>query len=334
MKNLYKFSLLLLFVVGISLALFSISRHEDGNDTSVYSTKLYLNWIYSGAFAGEIVASNIEGHANGINIDLIEGGQGKDPLKLVKDNMFGIASADEIISAIDKGADYKIIGVVNDDNPTVFVSLIGSNIKTPYDFIGKRVGLLPYGSTGLIYQAMLDKLKIDRSKINEVVVTPDLKTFIVGKVNDVQPAFIFDEPVTLDELKVKYNTIIPKDYGVSYKGACYFTTSNTIVNNPELVKKFIFTMIKSWKYALNNPEKSISEMKKLSGSINEQREINVLNRGVKYYDDGKRHILDTNEDTWADMLNQLLIAKQINRVDIFSNYGDLSFVRKYYSDSK
>jgi hypothetical protein len=41
--------------------------------------------------------------------------------------------------------------------------------------------MLPFGATGLIYEALLKKAGVDRKRITEIVVTPDLRPFISGR---------------------------------------------------------------------------------------------------------------------------------------------------------
>ena len=194
-----------------------------------------------------------------------------------------MASADEIIRAIDKGADLVIVGVLNNEHPGAFVASASSGITRPQDFVGKRVGLLPFGSMGLIYQAMLEANDIDRSKINEVVVSPDLRPFISGRTHDVQPIFIFDETTTLDKLNFQYKIIKPSDYGVHFKGQSYFTTSATVRNNPSLVAVFVKSLAEGWRIAVTDQQLVMNALKTLSPNADLDHEAEMLRRGVPYF---------------------------------------------------
>ncbi len=83
------------------------------------STTLKLNWIFTGSFAPEALSAITYAAKNHLTLKLEQGGQGKDPLKLVRDNEFGAAAADEILRADDKGADFVIIGLINYNSPGV-----------------------------------------------------------------------------------------------------------------------------------------------------------------------------------------------------------------------
>lgn len=305
----------LLLLIIFTASLFGCERNYNENS----KTKLYLNWIYSGAFTGEIVGSDKYAKKYDISIQLEPGGVGLDPLKLVKDFDFGIASSDEILRAIDKGQDLVIIGVVNENHPAAFVALKENNIKAPSDFVGKRIGILPFGSTGLIYKAMVETLNLNSDTWEEVTVTPDLRPFISGSLNDVQPIFIFDETVTLEEQNLEYDLIMPSDYGVNYKGAAYFTTSKTYDENPVLVEKFLNTMKDGWNFASNNPAKAIEIVSKVSPDINEDRELIVLEKAIPYYINNNEEFLLSDSESWKEWMKLLVkhnvISSKLNTQD-------------------
>jgi len=332
-KSLYLwiFAAIIVAVAGIFAANQITSQKlvkQPNKQKVVEKTTLYLNWIYAGSFAGEITGTEKFAPQNDLQIKVTEGGQGLDPLKLVKDGEFGIASSDEILRAIDVGADYIIVGVVNDDHPSAFVSPKDLGISSPKDFVGKKVGILPFGSTGLVYKSMLKLQGIEPSSIDEVVVYPDMRTFMSGKVNDVQPIFVFDETVTLDEANFPYNMILPKDFGVVFKGPAYFTTKSTLSQNPELVNKFIKSMKEGWEYAAKNPQESIDMLATYSPKISRDRELKLLDRALPYYVSTERKTLTSDSNTWEAFINELVSLGYLkSKLDV-SEVLDLSAVDK------
>ena len=292
----------LVAILLITLFLASCEKRQSNTD----ETTLYLNWVYAGSFAGEIVGAKKYSSTYGIDINIEEGGPGLDPLKLVGKNEFGIASSDEILRAIEKGRDIVIIGVVNENHPAAFVSLSTSGIEKPEDFVGKRVGVLPFGSTGLIYKSLLEKTGVKATEIEEVIVSPDLRPFISGDLNDVQPIFIFDETVTLEDQGLDYNLIVPSDFGVEYKGASYFTTKSTYEDNPKLVKSFLNSMNDGWNYSVQNPENAISMLTAVSPSSNEVREAKLLNKAAPYYINKEEPFLLSDAKSWDAWMSSLV----------------------------
>jgi NitT/TauT family transport system substrate-binding protein len=316
-------------VVCVSAVVFFSLKHAA---MATPKTTLYLNWIYTGSFAGEVEGKTKFATQNKLALDIQQGGQGLDPLKLVENNDFGTAAADEILRANEKGADFVIIGVINDDSPTAFVALKSSGIKVPNDFVGKRVGILPFGSTGLVYQALLRKLNIDPKTITEVNVSPDLRPFITGATHDVQPVFIYDEPVTLDSQQVSYNLIEPKSYGVSFKGPCYFTRRATILKNPELVYAFVKTMAEGWATAIHNPDRAIEDLRAIDSQIDVGRELSVLKRGIPYFATADRKPLQSHPESWVPMLDDLVAFGVLKSKPTVDSFLDLSFIDRYYAE--
>lgn len=326
MKN--NLAIALAFVLMISGC--SQCNREKTTDNGKLSATLKLNWIYTGSFAGEVLGMKEYAQKNGLDLKIQPGGQGLDPIKLVGENEFGTAAADEIISANDKGAEIVIIGVINYNSPACFISKAETNITKPQDLIGKKVGLLPFGSTGLVYKSLLKKNNIDESKITEITVSPDLKVFLTTNNHDVQPAFIYDETVSLDEQGIKYNVLVPKDWGVNFKGPCYFTKRSTIEKNPELAQAFINTMADGWSTAIANPEKAIQALKEVASGINSNRELKVLQKGIEFYKGYDNKPLASDVDSWSEMITELKGFSVIKN-DVDSNKViNFSFINNYY----
>lgn len=323
------------FVLVILFAMFAAPKYGSSNkpvnlDTK---TKLYLNWIYTASFAGDVVAADKTDERFGLEIDLVVGGDGRDPIKLVRDNEFGVASADEILRAREKGADVVIIGLVQQSHPAAFATLDSSNIKSVKDFEGKRVGLLPFGATGLIYEAMISRSDADRSKITEVVVSPDLRPFIAGRTHDVHPVFMYDEPVTLAKENITFGIIDPRDYGVNFKGQSYFTTSRTVYDNPELVIKFLKSAITGWGYALDDPKGAIEMLHKRSNvvsQIDETKRLQIASSFIRPND--ATIILMTEQGSWKDMINILDQANLLDQEELNDGYLNISLLQQAYKE--
>lgn len=329
-----KSKFLILAAVVAILASCNQSNNQQNAESKKLSTILKLNWIYTGSFAPEAYAKDKFTSKYNLDLAIEPGGQGKDPLKLVGDNEFGTASADEVLRANDKGGDFVIIGLINYNSPACFISQQDKNIKTPKDLEGKTVGILPFGSTGLIYKIMLKKNNVDQSKIKEITVYPDLKVFLSGKSHDVQPAFIYDETVSLDIENVKYNVLEPKNLGVLFHGPCYFTTRTTIEINPELVQAFINSMADGVNEAIKQPANAIKSLKKLSPDVNEGRELKVWKKGIDYYKGYNGKPLTSDVESWNEMVKELMEFKEIKTPSDLNKALNFSFIDKYYSSQK
>jgi NitT/TauT family transport system substrate-binding protein len=196
--------------------------------------------IYSG-FAPHFVALEKGYYAKeGLNVDIQPGGPGIDPLKIVLtgDADVGLASYDQIILAREKGLPLIAIGEDTTKSGVGFISLASSRIKTPQDFIGRKVGVMPGTDKGTVYEALMAKLGIDRSKIQEIPVQFNLAVLFNGTV-DVFPAFITNQPIIAKDSGFEVNIIDPDQYGISPGGNVFFTSEDTSRKKQDILEAFL-----------------------------------------------------------------------------------------------
>lgn len=328
MKNLRIISFVLIAL------LITTSCNSSCNTAKKENVSLRFDWFTSMTFSGEVWGYQEFAKKNNLDLKLEPGSESTDPLKLViaGSNEFGCISAEKFLAANEKGADLVAIGVINQISPTVFVSKKEKNIATPKDWIGKRVGILPGGATEYVYRSLLRKEGIAPTQFTEVTVSFDLATFIADSY-DVRPAFIYDEPVSLESQNIAYNLIEPKEYGVNYVGRVYFAKRDFVKNNPELVQKFINTMADGWNAAIVNPEEAINNLKKFEPKTDLNRDLASLKKAKPYYVDTNGKTLTFNYAFWDATVNELSelgIIKNKNYKDSI----DESFVNNYYSSHK
>ncbi len=166
-----------------------------------------------------------------------------------------------------------------------------------------------------------------------MVVSPDLKPFINGAY-DVQPAFVYDETVTLDMQGIDYTVIEPQEHGVSFRGQCYFCKRSTLSESPQLVRSFVNTMIDGWGYALNNPDSTIADLKNFAPEIDTIREVRVLKKGQEYFKGMDDMLLWSAPSSWREMLDEMKRAGLIKQSLDPNSFLDLHFVREYYTGSE
>jgi len=319
----------LIFIVSVLVIITSCNNDTSNSENKDIS--LRFDWIPTMSFAGDIVGMNNYASKNGIKLTLHPAGEGIDPIKMIisgVDNV-GVVGLDKLLLANEKGADLVAFGMVDNITPTVFMSLKNKNIRTPQDFIGKKVGIQSGGATEFVYRSLIYKLKIDESKINEVQIGFDMKPFIDGQY-DVRPGFIFDEAVYLDVNNIAYNLIEPKKYGLSYPGRVYFAKKVFIKKNPEMMQKFINTVAQGWQYALNYPDSAINQLQKFEPKIDYKREYKGLVKAKEYFSGYQNKILNPDTTAIEDMIETLSQLKIIKNKPNLEEYFDLRFINKFH----
>ena len=97
---------------------------------------------------------------------------------------------------------------------------------------------MPGTDKGTIYDALMAKLNIDRSKIQEIPVQFNLSVLFNGTV-DVFPAFITNQPIIAQDSGFEVNVIDPDQYGISPGGNVFFTSEDTLRNKRDLLEAFL-----------------------------------------------------------------------------------------------
>lgn len=308
-------------------------RDRSGASVERAEGTLRLAWIPSGSYAGEVVGAKRFAAAHNLELTIQPGGIGLNPITLVQtgSSTCGAAAAEEVIAANDKGAQLSIVGVINQVAPVAFVTLTKSGIVAPKAFEGKRVGVLPFGSTRLVYQSVMERNSVDRSKVREINVSPDMRPFIEGRY-DVHPVFIYDETVTLDQQGIEYNIIDPTKFGVTdFIGQVYFCRRDTVRDQPELVRSIVATLADGWRYALANQAAAIQDLKEFAPEIDPVREALVLQKGRSYFEGYEGRPLDSDLESWNAMVGELQrLGLTTHKADVDSLLA-LSFVKEYYN---
>jgi NitT/TauT family transport system substrate-binding protein len=101
------------------------------------------------------------------------------------------------------------------------------------------------------------------------------------------------------------------DYGVNQVGYCIVTNTETLKNNPDLVKRFVEATLKSYKEAEKDPDAAIAAMADIVGGTMAEdqgkaqaRAVLDVTLGVLYSKSNTDKKLGLNvASDWDDMLN-------------------------------
>ena len=315
----------------ILLLIAGCTQNPKQEGSKKFQASLRFGWFTSLSFSGEVTGMKEFSSKYNLDLKCEPGSETTDPIKLVLagSNTFGVIAADKILAANEKGADLIIIGCVDYPLPGAFVSKKERHITKPKDWEGKRVGVFPGGSTDYLYRVFIKRVGVDASKITEIPIPFDLKPFINDQI-DVQPVFVFDETVTLEQKGIEYDIIEPKNYGIVFPGRCYFCKRSIVEKQPEMVQAFINTMADGWNEALKNPENAIKNLKEFAPEIDEKRELLSLMKGIPYFKGYNNKPLTSNITDWEVMVTDLKSLKIIKNINLDKTLN-FSFINKYYT---
>lgn len=301
-------------------SLSSCSSSRAPQQKSLPIVELRQEWFPNANFAGEVSAAKRFAEVEGIQLKVIPGAEDVDPIKVVLSGGadFGVVGGDLLVAAVAKGAPLVAIGVANSKSPTCFLVKAKSGIKGPKDFIGKRIGVLAGTNTERIYQLMMKRAGIDRKRLKEIQVPFELQTFALGQY-DVRPAFVYDEPVSLEQQGISYEMIDPAQYDVKFTGTVYFTRREILEKKRPLAEALVKALTNGWAYTIANSDASLSDLLAAYPSLVRERERRSLQLALPYFAGENGKPLSASTDTWQAMISGLeeigVIAPKAVRVE-------------------
>lgn len=292
-----------------------------------------LDWLPQAQFAGVYVAQE-KGYfkEESLDVTINPGGVNFNPIQLVASgsDTFGMANADQILVARSKGLPLVGVAALFQQNPSVFIAKKTSGITKPQDFVGKRVGVKYGTSPDILYRAMMNKLKIDMSKIQEIPVQFDMSQFFTGQV-DVWPGYIINEALVAKEKGEDINIINPFDYGVYDYADVIFVTDSLLKEKPDVVGRFVRAILKGWQYSVQHPEEAVDILMKRTDGLDKAHETGMMQAVIPLMTANVNNKLGWMEpkkweETYGFMLEQKQIDKQFSVTDAYT----MRFVEEIY----
>ena len=322
MKKSNKKGLIIALVI-VCVIVIAVVAFMPKKDNKLEKTSLRLKWVSQAQFAGYYSALQ-EGYYEdeGLSVKIDPAGPNISPIQSVVSgvNEFGIAGAEQIISAIDNGTPIVAIAVMYRETPEALVSKKSLNITSPKDLEGKTVGVV-YGDDENLYRLFLKNSGVDTESINEVPAITGISQVLTDQV-DAKMAYEMNDAVLLGLEGEDVNLLKFRDYGVKVYADTIFTTKEMIEKNPEKVRKFLKASIKGWKYAIENPETSVKQLVKINPALNYDHQLGYLNGSIPLImTDEEIGVSDSK--VWKSMIDNLydnkIIKKKIKASDVFTN---------------
>jgi len=245
-----------------------------------------LGWQVNANSAGQIVALE-KGYYEelGVAVKLLPGGLANPSVKTVGSGAEDIGfanSPDLVIHARSAGVPLRIIAVIHQTGYHAFFSRVEANIRTPHDWIGKRVGV-KYGSpTYLYYLEALRKNNIDRKSIVEIPVKYGLQSFLNGDI-DVYPGALTNEGIALERRGLRIHRLSTTDLDMKTWGNVIFTTEEQLKSNRDAIRSFIKATIKGWQYCVDikNEDEVLDLIARHTDEIDREKERVALRLTTK-----------------------------------------------------
>ncbi|MFH0724766.1 MAG: ABC transporter substrate-binding protein [Pseudomonadota bacterium] len=239
----------------------SLNAASDG-EALVYR----LKWLKNVSTVGDLYA--VEAglfQAGGLSVTLKDGGPERDAIKELELGyaQFGVASADQVVRAVAKGAPVVVVAQIFQINP---LQWIYHDDEAPIDEIktlkGKTIGITFGGNDETIMQTLLATAGLSEKDVRFFSVRYDYTPFYNRSVT-LWPVYRNAQAVILSE-KLKaagkgVRFLDPDRFGIRFAANSVVTSAQLLKSRPDTVRRFVTALLAGWEKAINpvNQEKAL-----------------------------------------------------------------------------
>ena len=267
----------MLVIVSTCFFLFLSIQNGLAREKLLKKVSLSLQWFTQCQFAGYYVALDKGFYRQeGIDLTIIPGASDINPLNQVSSEVadFGTKWLADFLVAKEEGFPLISIAQVLQSNGLVLIAKAKSGIKTPQDFIGKKVGIWFFGNEAQFF-TLMNKLDIPLDQMHINALKWSIKPFLDGKF-DVVTAMIYNEYLRVLDSGYKekeINIIDFAEYGLNFPGQVIFTRNTILEKQPDLCEQMVRASLRGWAWAMDHPEETVAIVLK-------HDKIKILKRGV------------------------------------------------------
>jgi NitT/TauT family transport system substrate-binding protein len=219
-----------------------------------------LKWLYNASTLGDLWAER-KGlfEAAGLRVEIREGGAEHDAIKEIELGraMFGVASADQVIRAVAKGADVVVLAQIFQKNPLQWIYIKERTDFDPEDPVPAlkhyTFGITYGGNDEAIFTALSRRFGLDPEGLKTYAITYDYSPFWQGRV-EFWPVYRNTQGIVLERRIAAQGQhagfLDPTRYGIDFVANSLVTSSKAVARYPGLVARFTAVLMSAWKEAL------------------------------------------------------------------------------------
>jgi NitT/TauT family transport system substrate-binding protein len=221
-----------------------------------------LKWLFNTSVVGDLYA-DVQGDfsAAGLDVSVKAGGPERDAIKELElgQAQFGVASADQVIRAMDKGSPVVVIAQLFQINPLQWIyRQSDAPIVQLSDLRGRTIGITYGGNDETIMRTLLAMGGLKEPDVRLFSVRYDYTPFYQKEV-DIWPVYRNTQGIVIGR-KMAANGdpvqfFIPSEFGVKFVANSVVTSRQMAKERPDTVRRFIKALLKGWETALD-PAKS------------------------------------------------------------------------------
>lgn len=193
------------------------------------------------------------------------------------------------------------------DFPVAIAAPAESDIETPADLVGKRVGIPgPYGASYIGYRAILEAVGVDESQVQlDSIEYTQIEALLAGRV-DAVVIYANNEPVQLEAQGLPVRVMRVADY-VELASNGLVTSEQMLLENPELASKMAQATLKGIHDVVEDPELAFEISKAYVEGLDQADQavlLEVLKRSISFWEAEQPGY--SNPAAWENMQQVLL----------------------------
>lgn len=310
-----------------ALAIVVFATVLPGTSEAADDVRLRLNWMYYGSHAGFALGKDKSIYRDaGINLDIRSGNGSSSAHRLVAngDSDFAYGSCAAMVTLAAQGAPLVSVGVIDAAGTEAVIVRPDSGVKQLSDLKGKMVLTTANAGVNTFFPLVLKSAGMELSDVNLTNVPEGalVSSYLQGSGGAVAIlGGLDDKPAEIEANGGEPPVAFPySDYGVNQVGYCLSTHTDTVKNNPDLVKRFVGATMNAYAQTAANPDSAVDSMADIVGGTmaEEQgkaqaRAVLDVTLGILYSNANKDKVLGLHVTSdWDDML---ALMKQYNDLD-------------------
>ena len=234
--------------------------------------RLRLNWMYYGSHAGFALGKDQGIYKDaGINVDIRSGNGSSSAHRLVAngDSDFAYGSCAAMATLAAQGAPLISVGVIDAMGTEAILVRPDAGVNSIEDLKGKKLLTTANAGVNTFFPLVLKNAGLSESDINLTNV-PDgalVSAYLQGTGDAVGIlGGLDDKPAEITANGGDQPIAFPySDFGVNQVGYCLSTHTDTVKNNPDLVKRFVAATVSAYKKAEADPDSAVASMADIVG---------------------------------------------------------------------
>jgi NitT/TauT family transport system substrate-binding protein len=244
---------------------------------------------------------------------------------------FGFADLPTTMAVRSQGAPIKALFATNAVSPLAMLSLNEkARLKQPKDLEGQSIAVTPALSTYYFFHAFAAANGVDLSKVTEVSAAPPYEPLLLAGRVSALPGYIDAEIPILAAHAGGYDKLDilrGEDYGYKAFGTGLITGDKILLEQPDLVARFVRAYQKALKFTIDDPAAAVESLMAADPKLDRSTLLAQLRADIES--------TFTNESTrkcglgymdparWASTLDVLTTQKVISNVpkldDVYTN---------------